>query len=184
MRKLFVMSAVLLFVFFAPSLVLAGPVLIINYQAIPISSSLWQYDYAVSYAPGSQLLGQYEAFDIFFDFTMYANLQNAVAGANWDPLVLQPDTGIPADGVFDVMANVSQPPLPDVFSIQFDWLGGGVPGSQPFSLVQYDAAGNLVSGPYSPGQTTPSSLPEPGTLPLLSLGLAGFLVSGRVLKQH
>jgi len=182
MKNLAAVSGMLMFLLVVPSVVLASPTLVISYHAVSIPSNLWQYNYSVSYAPGSQLLGQYEAFDIFFDLTKYSNLQNAVAGANWSPLVLQPDPGIPSDGVFDVMATVGQTPLPDVFSIQFSWLGSGAPGSQPFSLVQYDAAGNLINGPYGQGQTVPA-LPEPGTLPLLSLGLSGFMASRRVLKH-
>ncbi len=55
------------------------------------------------------------------------------------------------------------------FSVTFDYLGAGTPGSQLFSIVNPNSFDELDSG-----ATKRSSVPQPGTLPLMLAGLGAL----------
>jgi hypothetical protein len=63
------------------------------------------------------------------------------------------------------------------FTITFDYLGLGTPGSQAFSIDLFDSNGNLISN-VTTGFTTPLSqtVPEPATGLLLLAGGAAVVV--------
>jgi hypothetical protein len=57
-----------------------------------------------------------------------------------------------------------------VFSVDFEWLGVGTPGSQAWIYSQLDSSGNIVST-LETGTTALEGVPEPAT----------FLLGGGVL---
>ncbi len=132
---------------------------------ISAGADLWQYTYAVSNHNFSMDTG----FSLFFDPTLYTNLQNSApaAHANWDILLIQPDTFTPDNGIYDALALVDNPSLLTLFSIDFVWLGTAIPTSQPFEI--YDTNFNLISGGMTTSST--SSIPAPFTGLLLVSGL-------------
>jgi len=137
---------------------------------------LWRYDYIVA---GHPFVAS-EFFDIYFDPLLYGTVQ-ALPGPNsdWNARILQqptPGNFPPFDvGMFDAVALAGNASLADAFSVNFVYLGSGVPGSQRFDL--FGANSNVLES----GFTTPpvSSIPEPCTILLAALGLA---VCGR--KSH
>lgn len=132
---------------------------------------LWQYEYTVS----DNTFNIGEVFTIWFDLDLYERITPISANAEWDPIALQPDPGIPDDGAYDAEALINNASLSDAFVVSFLWLGSDAPGTQSFEV--YDADFNLIES----GETAP--IPEPGTIVLLGIGLLGLAGFGRKSKN-
>ncbi len=128
---------------------------------------LHRYSYTLSDFPYATGFG----FSVLFDPNLYASLESPppAVGSDWDILSIQPDQGLPDDGLYDALALADLPTELTGFTIDFLWLGAGVPGSQPF--VVYDAS----FAPVESGQT----VPESGTLALLAMGFTGLHAHAR-----
>ena len=99
-------------------------------------------------------------------------MADSAGPSGWDLLLIQPDTGIPAAGYFDGLALADGIALDDAlggFSVTFDYLGAGTPGSQLFSIVNPNSFDELDSG-----TTKRFSVPQPGTLPLMLAGMGAL----------
>lgn len=134
---------------------------------------LWRYDYTLV---GFTFLAN-QGFSIAFTPTLYLSLVTPPPGVPpaWDLLVLQPDAGIPSNGLYDALALSDNPPIGPLFAIEFVFAGPGIPGPQPYTLNQFDASGQLI-GSLGSGQTIGppgvSQIPEPASAALLVLGAA------------
>lgn len=147
----------------------------ISYEAFNLTDTtvgedLWRYDYTVS---DHSFLAD-EGFLIFFDYTLYGDLQDTppLPNIDWDPLTLDPDPLLipPDPGNYDALALSDNASLLDLFTVEFIWLGTGTPGSQRFEL--YDANYQSTYG----GRTTGGApIPEPSTWALLATGLIGLI---------
>jgi hypothetical protein len=141
-------------------------------DALGPGGDLWQYSYVVS----EFAFPMNDDFGILFSPSLYRDLENPPPPVtDWDILTLQPDPALPADGLYDALALVDNASLANMFTVRFVWLGGSstTPGSQPFTITEFDAQGNFVRV-VETGQTT-SAVPEPGTFVLLGIGLVGLL---------
>ena len=99
--------------------------------------------------------------------------------SDWDILVLQPDTFLPDNGVYDALALINNPSLLDTFSLSFVWLGTGTPGSQSFEL--YDNTFNVIETGVT--RTNGTNVPEPTTIFLLGSGILAFFGSKKKFKS-
>jgi hypothetical protein len=126
---------------------------------------LWRYDFTVA---GTLL--QDQDFEIEFDYDSYADLDGSSPSVSWDLLVLQPEPAIPDVGRYNALALIDHGLFTEFFAVTFLWNGPGNPGSQPFTVAEYDAQG--LRSVIASGQTTPLNVPEPGTLMLTASGLA------------
>lgn len=159
----------------------------IYYEAENLGGNTWRYDYTVANDTGAPI----DWFTIFFDPLAYAfemlapaffEVDPSIVGNpdGWDILVAAPDPffpGSPDDqsGFYDGFALFAPPIAPGEslggFSIEFEWLGAGTPGSQPFTLGGL----GLGEGPARFTEPFPTvSVSEPGTLLLLATGLAAL----------
>ena len=91
---------------------------------------------------------------------------------------------LPDSGFFDSLA-LGTGLLPGAslggFLVEFDWLGVGAPGAQSFTIVDPSTFATLDSGLTSLVSDPPTGVPEPSTLGLLVLGLAGIAARRREL---
>lgn len=152
----------------------------ITYDVTSIPSATgntWEYNYTVN----NNTLGfDIEEFTVYFDFGVYENLSIASAPATWDPLVIQPDSfeGTSDPGFYDALAlgtAIAPGNSLGIFSVRFDYLGEGTPGSQFFEIVDTSTFAALDSG-----QT--SLVPVPAAFWLFGSGLLGLIGVARRMK--
>ena len=142
----------------------------ITYDVTNISGDVWEYNYTVN----NDMLGvDIEEFTVYFDFGVYDNLSFASAPATWDPLVIQPDSfqGTNDPGFYDALAlsaGIAPGNSLGIFSVRFDYLAAGTPGSQYFEIVDPFDFSVLDSGQTSP-------VPIPAAIWLFGSGLIGLV---------
>jgi len=147
----------------------------IQYQANALGGDRWQYAYLV----GDVVFDVDQGFSVYFDSALYADLQpSPIASPDWDVIAIEPDAQLPSAGFYDALALVSGASLADPFVVSFLWLGdpAAIPGVQPFTINQFDGAGNLSV--LERGQTVqqqPAPVPEPSTLMLTTIAAVGLL---------
>lgn len=150
----------------------------ISYDVNNIAGNRWEYSYTIN---NDTLSGDIEEFTIYFAVGSYENLIAGTTPGNWDSLVTQPDVLLPANGFYDSLALVSGiAPNASLsgFSVAFDFLGSGTPGSQPYDIIDPLTFQTLDSG--NTRINSSHDAPEPGLFSMLALGLSVFLViSGR-----
>ena len=145
---------------------------VINYTLDDLGGGRFQYNYTVDNSAGADIIDNIQ---IFFALGDYENLEVTASPADWDPLVLQPDPGLPDDGIFDALALVAGIDPGAVlggFSVAFDWLLGGTPGDQDFLLFDFDF--NLIGEGTTMLADTPTPVSEPAPAALLAVGLLLF----------
>jgi len=170
MKRLFQALIIVLLVVGVSATVSATTIL---YDVRDLGSGKFEYEYSVT---NDTLAVDIEEFTIFFDMVLYSNLSLTLTPTGWDPLVIQPDIALPADGFYDALALVSRISPGDTlggFGVSFDWLGTGTPWSQLFEVVDPTTFETLDSGATIP-------VPEPLSILLLASGLGGLaIVKGR-----
>ncbi len=184
MKKLpFILAAFVALV--APSIATANTI-VIEYVSVDLpdltpGEDLWQYQYTLNYT-GTDRLAANQVVSIYFDYNRYWNLHNPTGPAGWNLGLLVVDPWLQSDGEFMLMPPVPYDQAnPSAFSLDFIWLGPGIrPGSQPFEINQFSDTGGY-EGTLESGRIVPAGgvIPEPGTLALVSLGLAAALIMRR-----
>jgi len=145
----------------------------IQFQTISLGGNSYQYNYVLS---GISFQTN-EELDIQFDPSAYGPLSNLTAPSGFFAFPLQPNNPPGDFGDYNAVALVDNPSTAGAFSVQFDFLGSGQPGIQPFVLNQFDLNGNFVSqvdaGLTSGLETTTtgSLAPEPSSLALAGVTL-------------
>jgi hypothetical protein len=151
--------------------------LTIAYETTNISGNRWAYSYAVNTDANDITV---EAFSVYFNPTDYENLSNPSAPMGWDPLIAPPNPYIPDDGYYDVASTVGGIEPGNWlggFSVEFDYLGLGVPGAQHFDILDLTTLTVLDSGTTQPSDT--QVVPVPSAILLFVAGLAGLIGTSR-----
>ncbi len=152
-------------VFFLPwSAVQAVPM---SYQTNKLTDNTWEYTYTVN----NTLPSAIDAFTVYFAPGRYENLViTGSPNADWDGLAVEPDSNLPDDGFADWLTlglPINAGETLSGFTVAFDFLGTGTPGAQSFEVMD-----PVTFAVLSTGLTV--LIPEPGTLLLVALGLAGL----------
>jgi len=148
----------------------------IHYESSQLGGNRWKYDYSIT---NDRLASNIQEFTISFDYGLYDNLTVVSPLTDWSQLVTNPALvfGVPDNGTYDALAlslGIAPGATMGGFSVSFDWLGAGTPGSQYFEIVDPVSFNTLDSG---------HTIPEPSTFMLLSLGLTGLIGIGRLAKK-
>jgi hypothetical protein len=139
----------------------------ITYDVVQEAGDSWVYSYEVTNNGSAPI----EEFTIWFDLDLYSNLSLVSTAQGWDPLVIERDLLLPHDGFFDALADIGSALAPGFslggFSVRFDFLGAGRPGSQAFDILSTDPFGIIESGVTRPRAVAVS---EPMILLLWMIG--------------
>ena len=144
----------------------------VQYRLVPRGGNVFRYVYTITNTASS---GSVQLFDILFNTSLYqeSSLQ-IVTPANlqleWSEKFLVSLPGVPA--AYDALALRGGIPAGVVatgFSVQFTWIGPGIPGAQPFDIFDPVTFAKLESGVTT--QEPASTVPLPSTLPLAVTGL-------------
>lgn len=142
-------------------------------------TSLGGNDYRYTYMPSGHLLLAGQEIAIEFPADSYGSISNGLPddSPGWDLLLLQPNSPPGAPGFYALLATVDGPFGPPAFSVDFTWIGAGMPGAQPFTLIAYDPDTFEFLEVLQTGVTQSDAdplIPEPGTALLL---LSGVLIT-------
>jgi len=145
----------------------------ITYEATQLSGNTWRYDYTVDNDTLGAAIGE---LTFYFGLGDYANLGPLAMPSGWDGFIAQPDPLLPDDGFIDLLAldgGLAPGQSLGGFSIVFNWLAAGTPGSQPFDIIEAISFTTLESS--STALATPATpVPEPPALLLFLIGLLSF----------
>ena len=133
------------------------------YETTDLGSERWEYTYDVM---NISLTEGIEELTIYFDYGSYDNLSVSTPAtpADWDQIVWQVEPVLGDPGGYDALAtNISIDIGESLsgFSVTFDWLGAGNPGSQYYEIIDPVTFGTIESG---------YTVPEPATCLLLLSG--------------
>lgn len=148
----------------------------VSYSVASLGGDTWEYSYRVA---NDSLGSNIEQFSIFFDGGLFNNLQSPQAPATWDPIIIQPDPGLPDSGFYDALDSVIGIAPGETlagFTVRFDYFGTGVPGSQFFQVFDPTSFSVLDSG-----MTT--VVPLPAAVWLLGTGILSLFLFGRRSKK-
>ena len=147
----------------------------ITYTATPAGGSSFD---AVFEVTNDTLGSSIEEFTIFFDVGVFENLRNAVSPTDWDPLLIDPDSGIPDDGFADWLALGTSLGVGETlggFGLTFDLIVGSLPDMLAFTIIDPNTFDILDEGFATLINGGVSDVPLPAAMWvfLVGLGLLG-----------
>jgi len=155
--------------------VFGTPMTEIQYVTNDLGSDQWEYIYTVE---NISLAAGIEEFTVWFDFGLYDNLvvSTPETPPEWDQIVWQVEPVLEDPGGYDAVAtnlSINIGESLSGFSVSFDWLGVGDPGSQYYEIID-PITFNTIEDGYT--------VPEPASA--VMLGLGGVLVVLRRVRRQ
>ncbi len=155
----------------------------IFYNVSNTGGNSWTFSYTVE---NDDIDEGIEDFSIFFDYGLYENISVTGIAVDWDAFEVQPEIILDPKEKGSYNAYTLNSPIAmneslSGFSVSFDWLGNGTPGTQYYEIY---ADGNYEDeidhgDTQLADQGGSDPVPEPSTLILFATGLLGYLLSRR-----
>lgn len=160
---------------------LAGTITV-HYNLTSLGGNVYRYVYSITNNGSLGSGAPVQLFDILFDPSLYreTSLQIATPSSlqsQWSEQLLVSLPGVPA--AYDALAlrgGILAGSTISGFSVQFTWLGSGVPGSQPFQVFNPSTFQLLQTG-QTAGDTPPLGAPAASTLSMILIGV-GLALTG------
>jgi hypothetical protein len=203
-RKILCLIPALLLIF-SLSAAWATPMAEVTYVATPLSGGLWQYEFTIANTSDPVGDAGLNLFFVALDFSVLSGVTgttniamptNSSGVKSWD-LITDDGTGLSGfiqvyslePGIPPVGADIAPGDYLDGFVFQFNDRLNGVLFEAIMAKLSYDDNGEIVLSDfaYPEGSVTPSdvvSIPEPATLALVSVGLAGMGLYTRRKRIH
>lgn len=149
---------------------------LIEVESTEVGAGVYEYSFEIS---NEDIVGGIDEFAIYFGVDLFAEILSVAVASDWDPFVAQPEPTLPDDGFVDFLALSVPLYIGDslLFDISFQVIGNAVPGDLLFEIIDPFYFSVIDSG-YTQFRESDSGpavgIPEPGTLALLSIGLAGL----------
>jgi hypothetical protein len=148
----------------------------IQYDLDSLGGNNYQYIYSVT-NDGSLDGHELELFDILFSPDLYLESSLTIVtpsplSLQWDELILASGIGTPA--AYDALAlsgGIGVGETISGFTVEFQWLGTGTPGGQPFEVFAPDTFTLLETGLT----TEATIIPEAPSLWIIAVGLVGLI---------
>ena len=140
-----------------------------------VAGNHWFADFVVTGDGAPSVIND---FTIYFPDTSFASLVLNSSPANWDSLIIQPDTTLHSPGFLDSLAlgsGIATGTSLGGFEVAFSYLGEGTPPALNFDINDANFQ-PLFSG------LTVAAVPEPEVAWLMLLGL-GAIAGSRVRKH-
>jgi hypothetical protein len=147
----------------------------VQYNLVDLGGGDYRYVYSIT-NDGSLGSGvPIQLFDIFFDPAQYLESSLSVTtppplNGDWDQIFLASSPGVPA--AYDALASaggIADGATVTGFSVDFQWIGTGTPGVQPYEIYDPNTFALLEQG------VSASPVPVPAALWLFSSGLVTLL---------
>lgn len=154
----------------------------VSFALTSLGGQDWQYSYTVT---NDGTPASIDEVSIYFDASLYSNLQITSSPLQWDSLALQPDMALPSAGLVDLLALAAGLAPGDTvtgLSVSFTFLGSGTPGAQDYDIVDPITFAVIESGATAAVVDPPppdGTVPEPGAASLSLLALMGLVAMGR-----
>lgn len=166
----------------------AGPVSIDYELTLLAAPARYEYRYTVT---NLSLLTPVSWFSIDFDTALFDETSLAITSvghSDWSESLLAsiPVFGVPAqyDAYKTIGTGLAVGDSEAGFTVQFTWLGTGLPGAQAFTVYDPATLDVLDSGGVTTAVgTPPPALPEPSTAALALLALFGVAAARRARLQ-
>jgi hypothetical protein len=160
----------------------------VSYNLVSLGGNVYRYVYSITNNGSVGGGAPVQLFDVLFDTSLYRepSLQIVTPSslqAQWSEELLASLPGVPA--AYDALAlrgGILAGSTVSGFSVQFTWLGSGVPGSQPFQVFDPVTFQLLQTG-----QTVGSSAvgaPAASTLSLILIGVGLALTGAYQAKPY
>jgi MYXO-CTERM domain-containing protein len=141
-----------------------------------VAGNHWFADFVVT---GDGSPSVIKDFTIYFPDTSFASLALNSSPANWDSLIVQPDTALKSPGFLDSLAlgsGIATGASLGGFEVAFNYLGAGTPPALRFDVNDANFQ-PVFSG------VTVAAVPEPEMAWLMLLGL-GAIAGRRIRRQR
>lgn len=177
------------FALMASALSAASPVTI-DYELTALAApGRYEYRYTLT---NVSLATPLSWFSVDFDTALYDESSLAITSTglgDWSEQLLAsiPALGVPAqyDAYKTVGAGLGIGDTETGFTVEFNWLGTGTPGSQAFTIYDPATLDVLATGvTTTEGEPPPNGAPEPSSAALVLLALCGVAAGRRRSWRH